>query len=90
MAQQDMELFHKLTVSEREAVTVTGVQEVVGFDESAVQLNTSRGELWIHGSGLRLKNLDPTDGCLQVTGSVTALIYQQTRARGGWLSRIFG
>ena len=90
MAQTELVLPHRLTLNERESLSVTGVSEVVGFDESAVQLNTTQGTLWVHGSGLKLKNLDPEGGCLTVSGAVSALVYEQTQSRRGWLSRLLG
>ena len=35
------QLPHKLTLNERRQLTMTGVTEVISFDESAVVLNTS-------------------------------------------------
>ena len=87
MAQQE---FHTVGLTDRSALTVTGVSEVLSFEENAVQLNTARGCLWVHGEGLRLKHLDPDGGCLSLTGEVTALVYDESRPKGGWLSRLLG
>ena len=46
---------HKLQLSERQKLTMTGVTEVVSFDENAVVLQTSLGTLLIQGQGLQLK-----------------------------------
>ena len=37
---------HQLTLQERNYLTVTGVADVVRFDEDAVILRTSQGTLW--------------------------------------------
>ena len=52
----------------------------------AAELTTDGGSLWVHGEGLRLKDLE--GGRLVLTGQVSALIYEQTRPRGGILRRI--
>ena len=43
--------FHRLTLSDRKKLTLTGVTEVVSFDEDTVVLNTGLGTLVIQGSG---------------------------------------
>lgn len=91
MAQQDLQLPHRVTLNERQSLTVTGVTEVLSFEDSAIQLSTTLGSLWIYGQQLRLKNLDPDGGLLSVAGTVGALVYEQkTTKKGGWLSRLLG
>ena len=48
---------HKLQLNERKKLTMTGVTEVVSFDETAVVLQTSLGLLIVQGQQLQLKNL---------------------------------
>ncbi len=81
---------HRVCLNERKELTVTGVTEVVSFDEEAVILKTSLGTLNVHGRQLQLKNLSANGGQVEVTGNVAALIYQQTKPSGGWLRRLFG
>ena len=51
------QLPHKLTLNERRQLTMTGVTEVISFDETAVVLHTSLGTLLIQGRDLKLKTL---------------------------------
>ena len=81
---------HKLVLQERERLTVTGVKEVIHFDDTGVVVDTVQGSLHIHGRELRLKNLSPQGGQLELTGMVEAVIYEQTRGKSGLLGRIFG
>lgn len=81
---------HKLTLNERKNLTVTGVTEVVSFDENAVVLHTSMGMLTVHGQGLQLKMLTNDGGEMAVEGTVTAFIYEEPRRSGGILRRILG
>ena len=80
---------HKLTLTERKSMTLTGVTEVVSFDENAVVLKTCLGDLVIHGQNLQLKNLSLEGGQVAVEGSISALIYQQSR-KSGALRRLLG
>lgn len=81
---------HRVSLNERKELAVTGVSEVVSFDEEAVVLKTSMGTLVVHGRQLQLKTLSVTGGQVEVSGTVSALIYQQTKASGGWVRRLFG
>ena len=81
---------HKLTLDEREKLTMTGVAEVVSFDESAVVLHTSLGTLVVQGRQLQLKTLSEEGGKVAVEGQVDALHYEAARPGGSWFSRIFG
>ena len=80
---------HRLQLSERRQLTMTGVAEVVSFDDSTVVLHTSLGTLIVQGRELQLKTLSTEGGQVAVDGTVTALIYEEPRS-GGWRQRLFG
>ncbi len=89
MAQERMPMPHGLTLKDRKVLTMTGVTEVVSFDDSTVLLHTELGALQIHGQQLQLKNLSLEGGQVAVEGSISALIYQERR-QDGWLRRLLG
>ena len=88
MAQEGMH--HDLTLKGRQKLTVTGVGEVVSFDETAVVLRTELGVLLVQGNGLQLKTLSVEGGQVAVEGNVSALSYEEPRTSGGWLRRLLG
>ena len=90
MGDEHIMLPHKLTLSERSNLTMTGVTEVVSFDDTAVVLRTSLGTLVIQGEGLQLKQLSLDGGQVAVDGTVSAMHYEQQRVSGGWARRLFG
>lgn len=75
---------HKLTLNERKNLTMTGVTEVVSFDETAVLLKTSLGLLTVQGQELKLKTLSLEGGQVAVDGQISALIYEEPREGGLW------
>ena len=79
---EEAHLPHKLQLNERESLTMTGVAEVVSFDENAVVLQTSLGLLVIQGQQLQLKNLTLEGGQVAVEGSIRALSYEEPRQTG--------
>ena len=88
MTQEQMP--HKLTMTERNILTMTGVTEVISFDEACVVLRTSMGTLTVQGQELKLKTLSLEGGQIEVDGTVTALAYEEPRQSGGWSRRLFG
>ena len=84
----ETQLPHKLTLNERRELTMTGVTEVVSFEENAVVLHTALGTLIVQGQGLQLKTLSLEGGQVAVDGTISALVYEEPRL-GGW-RRLFG
>ena len=90
MAEERIKLPHKLTLTERGSLAVTGVTEVVSFDEGAVILHTELGTLTVQGRELQLKTLSVEGGQVAVEGHVVSLIYEEPKRSGGWMHRLFG
>ena len=90
MAEQNFQLPHKLTLDERQKLTMTGVTEVVSFDDTAVVLHTALGTLEIQGQQLKLKTLSLDGGQVAVDGHISALYYeepQEKRSLREWFRR---
>ena len=81
---------HKLVLNERKHLTVTGVTEVVSFDEHAVVLHTGLGALTVHGKDLQLRQMSLDGGQVAVDGQISALVYAEPKPTGGLLRRLFG
>ena len=82
----DLKMPHKLCLDERNKLTLTGVTEVLRFDDSAVSLSTALGELTVYGQQLQLKNLSLEGGQVAVEGQIAALVYESPRPNS-WLRR---
>lgn len=76
------QLPHTLSLNERRELTMTGVEEVVSFDDSTVVLRTGLGTLIVQGKELQLKTLSLDGGQVAVEGAVSALIYEEPRQEG--------
>ena len=86
---EQITLPHKLVLIGRKELSLTGVTEVVSFDELCIVLKTSMGLLTIHGQALQLKNLSLEGGQVAVEGTISAFLYEEPR-KGGTLRRLFG
>jgi sporulation protein YabP len=90
MGDGNLVLPHKLVLDQRSSLTMTGVTEVVSFDELAVVMKTTLGTLVIAGKDLQLKQLTLDGGQVAVEGSITALHYEEPRETSGWFRRLLG
>ena len=82
---------HHLILEDRQRLSVSGVEEVESFDESAIVMHTAQGTLVIRGENLHIEKLSLDGGDLKVEGDVDALTYEDGRDQrsGGFFSRLF-
>ena len=83
---------HKLFLQNRGNVSITGVTDVVSFDESQVILDTDMGLLTLKGKDLHVSRLTIEKGEVDVDGTVDSLAYSSNesirRAGESMLSRL--
>ncbi len=82
---------HAITLENRQRAGITGVSDVLSFNEQEVVLVTEGGEITLIGEGLHIARLNLEDGQLVVEGDIAGIEYgaPALQRRGGFLSRIF-
>ena len=80
---------HNIIVEDRKKFTLTGVKEVLSFDENTVLLETTLGKLAVRGEELKLGQFDTQKGDVSGTGKIYALVYTADESTGGFFSRLF-
>ncbi len=80
---------HSVILDDREKLTVSGVADVLSFDEQTIILRTSMGELTVRGEGLHISRLNTETGELNISGRVSAMAYTDERVKNGLISRMF-
>ena len=85
---------HACRLENRSAASLTGVREVVSFDENQVVVDTDMGLLTIKGKELHVSRLTVEKGEREVDGQVDSLAYSSNEAyrKAGQsiLTRLFG
>ena len=66
---------HTLMLDNRSRLSLTGVEDVSGFNEEAVSVRTTDGTLIIRGSGLHIDELNLDSGDVSIEGRVDAMQY---------------
>lgn len=81
---------HEIKLSDREAMEISGVIEVINFSEEEILLATELGPLHIAGEDLNIKQLNlDNGGKLIVNGYIINLDYSEDTTTGGILSNLF-
>ena len=75
-----------LILENRRRLNVTGVEDVLEFDENLVRMRTSQGDLVVRGEELHVENLSVESGDLLLTGTITDLAYDEPMEKRGLLS----
>jgi sporulation protein YabP len=73
---------HGLTIEKREIVNVSGVIDVISFDEESVIGETELGVIIIRGINLHVKKINLESGELVVAGEIDGVSYENPGAAG--------
>lgn len=80
---------HNIIVENGTKMTLTGVNDVLSFDDETIILDTALGRLTIKGENLHITNFDTNSGDLSADGKFYAFVYTVAEKGGGLFSRIF-
>ena len=70
-------------------LVLSGVNEVLSFDEEALSLDTELGRLEIRGNGLHIISFDTALGDMIVDGLIFALVYTKATKPQSFIKRVF-
>ena len=83
---------HRLMLERQKGGTITGIREVISFDEKEILLNTEEGILDIKGEALHVKHLDLESGEISLEGRIDSLSYpgrKKDKKEESLLKRLF-
>ena len=81
---------HSLILDNRKKLSLTGVEDVSGFNEETVSLKTMAGGLIVKGSGLHIGRLDLDTGDVEIEGVINLLNYTDSKNDKGFIQRLLG
>lgn len=80
----------RVTLTDRARLTVSGVTEVLKFDDTTAAFETTKGRLTIRGEELRVESMDVEAGNVALKGRVNALGYSGDGSeKSGMLGKLF-
>lgn len=80
---------HNLILDNRKKLSLSGVNDVSGFNEETVSLTTEMGGLVVRGTDLHISKLNLDTGEVEVEGTINSLQYIQSRQNKSFMQRIF-
>lgn len=82
---------HRLELTGREHLTVSGVEDVERFDETGIIMSTAAGVLVVTGEDLHIDKLSLDGGELHVDGRIDSIAYEEGEAEHrGFFRRLLG
>jgi sporulation protein YabP len=81
-----------LIIENRKKIAITGVEEVISFNEEVIILNTNLGNLTVKGSELKMNKLDVQNGDMMITGKINSLTYtgsERSKDKESIFSKLF-
>lgn len=74
----------------RKKLDISGVQDVLEFDDETILLVSQLGKITIKGEMLHITKFNNETGDLIVTGKIHAVVYMSDeKSSGGFISRMF-
>lgn len=89
---QNANIIQNLVLENREKLSVSGVNDVLSFDDQVVIIETELGMLTVKGEDLKINKLSIDTSEVIVEGNIYDLAYtdnNQERSNGSLLSKIF-
>ncbi len=84
---------HKISLNNRKAGIISGVNDVLSFDANEILLETEQGLLMIRGADLHVSRLTLEKGEVDVDGKIDSLTYsdvsQYSKTGETFLKRLF-
>ena len=77
---------HKLMLNNRRTCNLTGINDVLSFDENEIILETEQGMLMIKGNELHVSRLTLDKGEVDIDGRVDSFTYSEQAGIGAKVS----
>ena len=80
---------HEIHIIKRNFMSVSGVNEVLSFDENSVTLVSVEGEVVIEGENIKIGALDTDKGVVTLSGKIGGFFYESDdkNEKRGFFSR---
>lgn len=81
---------HKLILNNRRCGNLTGVSDVLSFDENEIILETDQGMLMMKGKELHVSRLMLDKGEVDIDGRIDSVTYSEQGSRTGRTESLLG
>lgn len=88
MPENNVKKPHTLVLDNRSVLSLTGVEDVPGFDEQTINIKTSEATLVVKGASLHISKLNLDSGEVVIDGRISSLQYLGSSS-GSLRSKLF-
>ena len=78
-----------LIMENRQKLNISGVSDVINFDEQTVCVNTNLGMITIKGYNLKMNKLNLDNTELIIEGDIVSIVYSENYSKTNFLHKIF-
>lgn len=82
------QLNHSVVCENRKNLHLSGIKDVVSFDEETLLLETVMGRMTVKGENLHIQNFINETGDLTAEGKIHAIVYLSDAKSGGFFSKL--
>ncbi len=75
--QANINVMQNIVLENREKLNVTGINDILSFDDQVVILSTDLGMLTIKGNELKINKLNIDESEVKIEGNITSINYSQ-------------
>lgn len=88
--EENVSTVQNIIIENRKSLDISGVKDVISFDDETVLLDTVLGRMTVKGEAMHIESFNIQTGDLTATGKIHAVVYMSdVKTSGGFLSRLF-
>lgn len=81
---------HNLEIENRKKMRLTGVVDILNFDDETITLLTVMGKLLIKGNELKILSFGNETGDMETNGKINAVVYlNDTKGKSSLMGKLF-
>lgn len=90
LLEENVNIIQNVIIENRKKINISGVKEVISFDEETILLDSALGKITVKGENLHVESFITDTGELSVNGKIYAAVYMSdVKSSGGFISRLF-
>ena len=83
-------IIQNVILESRKKLNISGVKNVVSFDEETLLLDTTLGRMTVKGEDIKIESFNTSSGDFSAVGTIHAIVYMAgENTGGGFISRLF-
>ncbi len=75
--QNNINVIQNIVLENRERLNVTGINDILSFDDQVVILSTELGMLTVKGNELKINKLNIDESEVKIEGNISSISYSQ-------------